>query len=108
MRLTISGFVLLTIFCSTPAYAQVKRWIDKKGIVHLEGTGPERPKGTDSSQPNPNALRPIERNFTDLRLGDEESLFTASKKAVHIANNGYNGNFYNYSSGLPEGAVKMG
>jgi hypothetical protein len=108
MRLTISGFVLLSIFFSTPAYTQVKRWIDKKGIVHLEGTGPERPKGSDSSQAKPNALRPIERNFTDLRLGDAESLFTAANKAVHVANNGYDGNFYSYSGGLPEGAIKMG
>ena len=108
MRFTISGFVLLLIVFSTPAYTQVKRWIDKKGTVHFEVTGPERPKGTDSSQPKPNALRPIERNFADLRLGDAESLFTASKKAVRIANNGYDGNFYNYSGGLPEGAIKMG
>ena len=108
MRLRISGFVLLTIFFSTPGFTQVRRWIDKKGTVHLEGTGPERPKGSDSSQTNPNALRPIERNFADLRLGDAESLFTASKKAIQIASNGYDGNLYSFSGGLPEGAIKMG
>ena len=108
MRLTISGFVLLTIFFSNPGFTQVRRWIDKKGTVHLEGAGPERSKGSDSSQTKPNALRPIERNFADLRLGDDESLFTASKKSVHLANNGYDSNFYSYSGGLPEGAIKMG
>jgi hypothetical protein len=108
MRLTISGFVLLSIFFSTPAYTQVKRWIDKKGTVHLEGAGPERPKATDSLQSKLNALRPIERNFADLRLGDDESLFTAAKKPVQIAENGYDSNFYRYSGALPEGAIKMG
>lgn len=108
MRFTISGFVLLAIFFSTPAFTQVKQWIDQKGTVHFEGTGPQGPKNTNSSQPEPNAPRPIERNFANLRLGDDESPFIASKKGVHIANDGYDGNFYSYSGALPEGAINMG
>jgi len=81
MRFTISGLVLFTIFLTTPGFSQVKRWIDKDGIVHLEGTGAQRPKGPDSSQPKRNALRPIERNFASLRLGDDESPFSTAKKA---------------------------
>jgi hypothetical protein len=108
MRFTISGLVLFTMFFSTPGFTQVKRWVDKDGVVHLEGTGPQRPKSSDSPQTKRNALRPIERNFANLRLGDDESLFSNAKKGVAIANNGYAGNFYSYPDGLPEGAIKMG
>jgi hypothetical protein len=108
MRFTISGIVLLTILFSTPGFSQVKRWTDKDGVVHLEGTSPEKPKGSDAAQPKRNALRPIERNFANLRLGDDESPFSAAKKGVAIANNGYDGNYYSYPDGLPEGAIKMG
>ena len=108
MRFTISGLVLFAIFFATPGFSQVKRWIDKNGIVHLEGSGPQRPKSPDSSQPKSNALRPIERSFTNLRLGDDESLFSAAKKGVAVANTGHDGNFYSFSNGLPEGAIKMG
>lgn len=108
MHLTISGFVLLAIFFSTPAYTQVKQWIDKKGTVHFEGIGPQGPKNTNSSPSKPNASRLIERNFANLRLGDDESPFTASKKGVRIASDGYDGNFYSYSAALPEGAINMG
>ena len=108
MRFTISGFILLSLFFSTPGFAQVKRWTDKDGVVHLEGTGPKLPQSSDSFRAKRNALRPIERNFASLRLGDDESPFTAAKKGVAVANNGYDGNFYSYVGGLPEGALKMG
>jgi hypothetical protein len=108
MRYTICGFVLVVVFFSTPAFTQVKQWIDKKGIVHFEGTGPQGAKNTNSAQPQPNAPRPIDRNLANLRLGDDESPFTASKKGVHIANDGYEGNYYSYSGALPEGAINMG
>lgn len=108
MRFTIFGFVLLAIFFSTPAFTQVKQWIDKKGTVHFEEIGPQGPKKTNLSQPEPTASRPIDRNFANLRLGDDESPFTASKKGVYIANDGYDGNFYGYTAALPEGAIRMG
>jgi hypothetical protein len=108
MRLTIFGFVLLVIFFSTPAFSQVKQWIDNKGTLHFEGTGPPRPRNTNLSEAEPNAARPIERNFANLRLGDDESPFTAAKKGVYIASDGYEGNFYSYSAALPEGAIRMG
>ena len=108
MRFMISGTVLFTIFFASPGLTQVKRWIDKDGVLHLEGTGPEKPKSSDSAQPKRNALRPIERNFANLRLGDDESPFSAAKKGVAIANKGYAGNYYSYPDGLPEGAIKLG
>ena len=108
MRFTIFPFVLLAVFFSTPAFTQVTQWRDAKGTVHLEAIGPKRPQNTNSPQPKPNALRPIERNFANLRLGDDESPFTATKKGVPIGNNGYDGNFYSYSGALPEGAINMG
>ena len=98
------------LFFSTPGFTQVKQWIDKDGVLHLEGSGPgpQKPRTADGSQSKRNALRPIERNFATLRLGDDESTFSATKKGVVIANNGYDGNFYSYPDGLPEGAIKMG
>jgi len=108
MRFTIFPFVLLAVFFSTPAFTQVSQWRDARGIVHLEATGPKRPQNANSPQPKPNARRPIERNFANLRLGDDESPFTATKKGVPIGNNGYDGNFYRYSGALPEGAIDMG
>jgi hypothetical protein len=108
MRFSIFGFVLLVVFFSTPAFTQVTQWRDEKGTVHLEAIGPKEPKNTNSPQPKPNALRPIERNFANLRLGDDESPFNATKKGVRIGNNGYDGNFYSYSGALPEGAINMG
>ena len=108
MRLTIFAFLLGAIFYSTAAFTQVSRWTDHKGTVHLEAIGPKGANNTNSPQPKPNALRPIERSFADMRLGDDESPFTGSKKGVRIGNNAYDGNFYSYSGALPEGATNMG
>ena len=108
MRCTLFSFVLLAIFISTPAFTQVKQWTDKNGVVHFEAVGRQGAKNTNSPQTKTNALRPIDRNFATLRLGDDESTFTAAKKGVQIANNGDGGNFYSYSSALPEGAITMG
>lgn len=108
MRLTISGFVLVAIFFSTPAYTQVKQWIDNKGTVHFEGSGPPGRRNANLSQAETSAIRPIDRNFANLRLGDDESPFTASKKGIYITNDGYEGNFYSYAAALPEGAIRMG
>jgi hypothetical protein len=108
MRLKIFGLVLIAVFISTPAFAQVRQWVDKSGTIHFEGIGPQGPKSTSSSRPVTNARRPIDRNFANLRLGDDESPFTAAKRGVYIANDGYDGNFYRYSGPLPEGAYNMG
>ena len=108
MRFTIPGTVLFAISLATPAFTQVGRWVDKNGVVHLEGTGPQKPQSGDPSRSKSNALRPIERNFANLRLGDDESPFNATKKGMAVANNGYDGNFYIYPDSLPEGAIKMG
>lgn len=108
MRLTISGCALLAIFFSTPAFTQVWQWVDEKGIVHYEAIGPKGAKNTNPPQPKPNALQPIERNHAGLRLGDDESPFTASQKGVNLGKIGAEGNFYRYSGALPEGAIDMG
>jgi hypothetical protein len=107
MRCTIFAFVVLAIFITTPAFTQVKQWTDKNGVVHFEAAGRPGAKNTNSPQTKTNALRPIDRNFATLRLGDDESTFTAAKKGVQVANTGDDGNFYSYSSALPEGAINM-
>ena len=106
MRCTIFAFVL-AIFIANPAFAQVKQWTDKNGVVHFEADGRPGAKNTNSPQTKTNALRPIDRNFATLRLGDDESTFTAAKKGVQVANTGDDGNFYSYSNALPEGANSM-
>jgi hypothetical protein len=88
----------LIILYSTLAFTQVMQWRDEKGTVHLEAIGPKGPKNTISLQPKPNALRPIDRNFASLRLGDDGVPFTAAKERRRIGNNGYDGNFYSYSA----------
>ena len=103
MRFTISGFILLSLFFSTPGFAQVKRWTDKDGVVHLEGTGPKLPQSSDSFRAKRNALRPIERNFATLRLGDDESPFTAAKKALPSPTMGMTVIFIVTSAACPRG-----
>ena len=107
MRCAIFTFLALAIFFATPAFSQVKQWTDKKGVVHFEAVGRQGVTSTKPPQTKTNARRPIDRNFASLSLGDDESPFTAAKKGVQIANNG-DGNFYSYSSALPEGANNMG
>ena len=108
MRCIIFTSLALAIFFATPAFAQVKQWTDKNGVVHFEAIGRQGAKNTNPPQSKTNALRPIDRSFATLRLGDDESTFTGAKKGVQIANNGDGGNFYSYSSVLPEGANNMG
>ena len=108
MHSTIFTFLAIAIFFATPAFAQVKQWTDKNGVVHFEAIGRQGAKNTNPPQTKTNALRPIDRSFATLRLGDDESTFTGAKKGVQIANNGDGGNFYSYSSALPEGANNMG
>jgi len=80
MRLIISVVAILAICSPTPVFAQVKQWVDEKGTVHYEATGPGQPKTINPSQPKPNARRPLERNHAGLTLGDNEASFTAAKK----------------------------
>lgn len=108
MRFTITVFtVLLTLYC-TSAFAQVRKWVDEKGTVHYEATGPEQPPKAAPGESNPNARRPIERNHGGLTLGDDESAFTAGSKGRHLAKHGADGNYYQYSGPLPEGALSTG
>ena len=88
MRYTIFAFVLLAIFISTPAFTQVKQWTDKNGVVHFEAIGRQGARNTNSPQTKTNALRPIDRNFVNLRLGDDESTFTAAKKGGQLSTTG--------------------
>ena len=108
MRCTILTFLALATLFATPAFTQVKRWTDKNGVVHFEAIGHPRATNTNPPQTKANARRPIDRSFANLRLGDDESTFTGAKKGVQIASNGDGGNFYGYSSALPEGATNMG
>ena len=108
MRCAIFTSLALAIGFATPAFTQVKQWTDKNGVVHFEAVGRQGVARTNPPQTKTNARRPIDRSFATLSLGDDESPFTAAKKGVRIANNGDGGNFYSYSSALPEGANNMG
>lgn len=108
MGLWISVLATVAIFLSSPAAAQVKSWVDKSGIVHYEGTGPNQPESASPPQLKPNTRHPIERNHANLTLGDDESSFIASHKGVYLGKSGSEGNYYRYSGSLPKGAINMG
>ena len=50
MRLIISVLAILATLLAAPAFSQVKKWVDKNGVVHYEGTGPAQPKTPDSNR----------------------------------------------------------
>ena len=108
MRLTISVLAILTTFSSIPAFAQVKKWMDEKGVVHYEAIGPGPPQTSNADQPKPNARRPLDRNHAGLTLGDDESSFTAAQKGDYAGKIGSDGKYYRYTATLPEGATNMG
>ena len=108
MRLIISVLAILTTLCSTPAFAQVKEWVDEKGIVHYEAIGAGQPKTLNADQPKPNARRPLDRNHAGLTLGDDEASFRAAQKGEDAGKSGPDGNYYRYTGTLPEGAINMG
>jgi hypothetical protein len=108
MRLIISVLAILTTLCSTPAFAQVKEWVDEKGIVHYEAIGADPPKTPNADQPKPNASRPLDRNHAGLTLGDDEASFKAAQKGDYAGKIGPDGNYYRYTGTLPEGAINMG
>ena len=108
MRLIISVLAILTTLSSTTAFAQVKKWVDEKGIVHYEAIGSGRPKTLNADQPKPNASRPLDRNHAGLTLGDDESSFIAAQKGDYAGKSGPDGNYYRYTGSLPEGAISMG
>src|SRR5262245_21156054 len=60
MRLIISVLAILTTFSSIPAFAQLKKWMDEKGVVHYEAIGPGPPQTSNADQPKPNARRPLD------------------------------------------------
>jgi hypothetical protein len=108
MRLLISVLAILTTLSFTPAFAQVKKWVDEKGIVHYEAIGTGRPTTLNADQPKPNARRPLERNHAGLTLGDDEASFKAAQKGDYAGKSGPDGNYYRYTGTLPEGAINMG
>ena len=107
MRLIISVLAILTTF-STPAFAQVKKWVDEKGIVHYEAIGPSRSQIPNADKPKPNARRPLDKNHAGLTLGDDEPSFRAAKKGDYVDKSGPDGNYYRYTGTLPDGGVNMG
>jgi hypothetical protein len=108
MRLTIAIAVVLASLCFAPASAQIRQWVDEKGTIHYEATGPARPTNAGSLQPKANARKLIERNHGGLRLGDDESAFTATHNKEKVETNNPEGNYYRYSGPLPEGARQAG
>src|SRR6266446_8881 len=88
MRLIISVLAILTTLCSTPTFAQVKEWVDEKGIVHYEAIGAGQPKTLNADQPKPNARRPLDRNHAGLTLGDDEASFIAAQKGEQAGKSG--------------------
>ena len=97
MRLIISVLAILTTLCFTPAFAQVKEWVDEKGIVHYEAIGADPPKTPNADQPKPNARRPLDRNHAGLTLGDDEASFIAAQKGENAVKSGPDGNYYRYT-----------
>jgi hypothetical protein len=93
---------------AAPGFAQVKKWVDKNGVVHYEGTGPALPKTTDPNQPKPNTRGPLDRNHAGLTLGDNEASFTAAQKGEYAGKSGPDGNYYRYTGTLPETAISLG
>jgi hypothetical protein len=75
MGLTISILAILSTLTSIPAFAQVKKWVDEKGVVHYEAIGPARPKPPVGDPPKPNTRRLVDRNHAGLTLGDNEASF---------------------------------
>ena len=108
MRLIISVLAILVTLSSTPAFTQVKKWVDEKGIVHYEAIGPAQPKTTSPNPPKPNARRPLDRNHAGLTLGDNEASFTAAQKGEYAGKSGPDGNYFRYTGPLPEGAIALG
>jgi hypothetical protein len=108
MRLIISVLAILVTLSSTPAFTQVKKWVDEKGIVHYEASGPAQPKTAEPNQPKPNARGPLDRNHAGVALGDNEASFTASQKGEYAGKSGADGNYYRYTGPLPEGAINLG
>jgi hypothetical protein len=108
IRRIIPVLAILTTLFSTPVFAQVKKWLDEKGIVHYEVIGTGRPKTPDADQPPPNARRSLDRNHAGLALGDDESSFVAAQKGDYTGKIGPEGNYYRYTGTLPEGAISMG
>src|SRR5437773_1802029 len=80
MRLIISVVAILAICSPTPVFAQVKQWVDEKGTVHYEATGPGQFKTINPSQLKFNARRFLERNHVGFTLKDNEASFTTAKK----------------------------
>jgi len=100
-------FSLLILFFATPVRGQVRWWRDKNGILHIEGTNPARAEAQGKELP-PNTSKMIDRKHAGLTLGDDESAFKAAGKGIFTGKSGVDGNYYQYTTNLPPGAVSGG
>jgi len=98
-----------TVFLSTPAFTQIKQWVDENGTVHYEATESNGAKNTEPRQGKPNAIQPIiARSQGGFSLGDDESSFKAFQSGIFLGKSGAEANYYQYYGDLPEGGIDMG
>ncbi len=103
------SFALSTVFLSTPAFTQIKQWVDEKGTVHYEAYESNRPKNTEPRQGKASAIQPIiARSHGGFSLGDDESSFKAFQRGIFLGKSGPEANYYRYSGDLPLGGIDMG
>ena len=108
MSRPIFVLAIVATLCSTPAFTQVRKWIDEKGTIHFGGTAQEQPEARNPNPPKPNARRLLDRNHAGLVLGDDETSFTAAHKGEYVGKMGPDGNYYRYTGPLPKGAITLG
>jgi len=101
---------LAVILFSTPAFTQVRQWVDEKGVVHYEAEGAGQPKAPSPTPADPkiSARRPLDRSNAGLTLGEEEAAFVEAKKGDPMGDLGEDGHYYRYNGLLPAGASKIG
>ena|ERR1043166_5183873 len=108
MRNLTAVLAFLVTMWSTPAFAQVKQWVDENGVVHYEASGPEQPKKPAPGPPKLSARYPLERSHAGLTLGENESDFVSNKKGDLVGDIGADAHYYRYGGILPVGADKIG
>ena len=109
-RLILAAAAMLSFFIvcfATPVRGQVRWWRDNNGILHIEGKGRASADSGSKEKP-PNTGKMIDRGHAGLTLGDDESAFKAGGKGVFSGKSGVSGNYYQYTSNLPPGAVSGG
>lgn len=83
MRVTTITVLALLCF-SSAAFAQVKKWVDEKGVTHFEaqGTGQPAKPPTDSKDAATKTKIAIERTHAGQRLGDNDSSYRSSRRWI--------------------------